>query len=796
MLKSYFRFGLRHLLKSKGYTIINVSGLVIGLACCLGIGLFIHDELTFDGFHHNLERMYRVVEKQKQAGVIYDVASTPAPLGPAMEKDLPGIVETCRLGRTVGFLELEETVVEPSDMRYVDNSFFSMFDFKLLLGNASELLKRPDEVVLNETTAAQLFGSNWQSKSDLLGTIIKATNWGEEYSLTITGVIEDAPRNSHIQYSTLMSFTAINDPEASNWDNNSYQTYIQLEPSVNATDLSNRLGTYIDSYSTVNSKDDARTLLLQPMKDIYLHSDFSFYTSDAVTSSFIYTQIFAAVGLMVILIAVFNFVNLSTARATYRAKDVGIRKVVGALHKQLITQFLVESFIITSFAVIIALGLLQLFMPMLNNVSGKSLVIPFGSPVFLIIVCAFTIIISLLAGVYPAFFLSGFSPSKVLKGFTKARSGISFRHVLVVGQFAFSVMLVIGVIVIYKQLNYIQDKDLGFDRSQLIHVHMRNKMRSEGHVFKEELKSESSIISVAPVSGMLVDFSNSTFGFDWEGRRPDDRILITQINTDPDLMNTLGMKIVAGRDFHVGEGDSLSYIINETAAKRLGWSNAEAVGKSVTLWEKQGFIIGVVKDFHFRPMTAPIEPFLFRYWQKAGYTGVLVKAQPGRVREAIAAIEQKYKAHDDKGTVKYEFMDQALDAQYRTQQNTGNIILFFSVLAVLVSCLGLFGLATYAAEQRTKEIGIRKVLGASIASIVGLLSAGFIRLVLISIVFAGPVAWWSLNNWLERFAYRISMEWWMFAGASGILIAVALLTVSYHSIKTAIINPVQSLRAE
>jgi putative ABC transport system permease protein len=796
MLKSYFHFGLRHLLKSKGYTIINVSGLVIGLACCLGIGLFIHDELTFDGFHRNLGNMYRVVEKQKQAGVIYDIASTPGLLGPTMKKDLPEVIESCRFGRTVGFIELRETVIEPDDMRYVDNSFFSMFDFKLILGNASAALKRPDEIVLNETTAAQLFGKNWRSRPSLLGTTIKATTWGKEHVLSVAGVVEDAPRNSHIRYSTLMSITAVEKSDFLNWDNNSYQTYIQLDPSVNTTNLNKKLRTYLDRYSEINSKDDARTLLLQPMKDIYLRSDFAFDTSDALTSSLIYTQIFFAVGSMVLLIAIFNFVNLSTARATHRAKDVGVRKVVGALYKQLVTQFLIESFILTTVAVCIALGLLQLLMPLLNEVSGKSLIIPFGSPVFFSIVAVCTIIISLLAGLYPAFYLSSFSPSKVLKGFTKTTSGLTFRQVLVVGQFAFSVLLVIGSIVIYKQLRYIQDKDLGFDRSQLIHVHLRNKMSLQGLMFKEELTGQSSIVSVAPVSGMFVNLSNSTFAFDWEGRSPDDKVLITQVNTDADLMSTLGMKLVAGRNFYPGESDSSSYIINETTAKHIGWSNDEALGKSVKLWNKKGTVIGVVKDFHFQPITTPIEPFIFRSWKKAGYAGVLVKAQAGRIREAIAVIEKKYKTHDDKSMVSYEFMDEALEAQYRTQENTGSIILFFSGLAVLVSCLGLFGLATYAAEQRTKEIGIRKVLGASIGSIVRLLSTEFVKLVVISILIAAPIAWWSLDQWLQDFAYKISIEWWMFAAASAILIAIALLTVSYHSIKTAITNPVKSLRAE
>ena len=796
MYKSYFRYGWRHLLKSKGYSIINVSGLAIGLACCLGIGMFIHDELSFDGFHRNLGNIYRVVEKQKQAGVIYDIASTPGQLGPAMEKDLSEVVETCRLGRTMGFIEMGEKIIEPQDIRFVDNSFFSMFDFKLILGNTKKVLSRPDEIVLNESVAAQLFGSEWRTKSNLIGTTLWLTAWGKEHEFTIVGVAEDVPVNSHIRYSVLLPFMAFEGDADFSWDNNSYQTYIQLDPSTDVEAFDKKIRTYIDQYSIYNSKDDQRTLLLQPMRDVYLRSDFAFGTSDAMTSSMVYTRIFFGVGLMVLLIAIFNFVNLSTARATHRAKDVGIRKVVGALYKQLVTQFLVESFILTSLAVVIALALLQLSMPLLNEISGKSLFVPFFDGRFLLIVSSSTIVISLLAGLYPAFYLSNFAPSKVLKGFPKIRSGITFRRVLVVAQFAFSVILVIGSIVMYKQLRFIQDKDLGFDRSQLIHVHLRNTMRGKGMMMKEELTGQSSIAAVAPSSGMLVDLTNSTYSFKWEGQDPEDKILVTQINTDADFFKTVGMELVAGRNFLPGEADSSAYIINETAAKRMNWSNDEAVGKSIALWNKEGTVIGVVKDFHFRPMTAAIEPFLFRSWVNAGYSGIVVKAQAGRTREAIAAIEKTYKAHDNKVSVDYEFMDQALDEQYRTQQNTGSIILFFTVLAVLVSCLGLFGLATYAAEQRTKEIGIRKVLGASVISIVGLLSSDFVKLVVVSILIAAPVSWWSLDQWLQDFAYKITIEWWMFVAASVILIAIALLTVSYHSIKTAIMNPVKSLRAE
>jgi putative ABC transport system permease protein len=796
MLRSYFRYGWRHLLKSKTYSFINVSGLAIGLACCLGIGLFIYDEFSFDTFHHDLSNLYRVVEKQKQAGVLYNVASTPGPLGPTMKSDFPEIQETCRLGRLMGILQAGETSIEPSDIRLTDNSFFSLFDFTLIKGNPQQMLRKMDEIVVTSSTAAQLFGTDWKNKPNVLGTTIKATLWGEEHSLTLSGVVEDPPANSHIRFNVLLPMSLVEKKDYFNWDNNSYYTYFKLDPSADPLVFDQKLRTYIDRFSTHNSKDDARTLWLQPMKDIYLYSKFDFTTEDAKTSDIVYTRIFFAVGVMVLLIAIFNFVNLTTARATHRAREVGVRKVVGALYKQLVAQFLIESFLLTALAVILALGLLQLSMPLLNDLSGKALYVPFEKPVFVSLLIISTIAISLLAGMYPAFYLSNFAPAKVLKGFLKIRSGITFRRTLVVGQFTFSVILVIGSIVIYQQLNFIQDKELGFDRSQVIHVQLKNKLRGHAFTFKNQLKDQASIVSVAPTTNNLVDVTNSTWSFTWDGQTPEDKILITLVNTDADFLATTGMKLLSGRNFYPGVPDTSAYLINETAAKRMGWTNDQAIGKSVALWGEPGTVVGVVKDFHFRPMTAVIEPFLFRNWPHSGASGVFVKTQPGQTRHVISAIEKIYKSHEDQTTLEYQFLDQAIEGQYRMQQNTGSIVLFFSVLAVLVSCLGLFGLATYAAEQRTKEIGIRKVLGASVASVVQLLSSDFLKLVVVSIVIAAPVAWWTLDQWLQDFAYRINIEWWMFAAASFIALVIALLTVSYHSIKTAVMNPVKSLRAE
>ncbi|SHH24951.1 MacB-like core domain-containing protein [Chryseolinea serpens] len=796
MYKSYFRYGWRNLINGKAYSLINVTGLAIGLACGLGIGLFIHDEFSFDKFHAKLPRLYRVVEKQKQAGVLYDVACTPGPLGPAMKTDFAEVQQSCRLGRTNGILETGQKHVEPADIRLVDNSFFSMFDFKLLKGNPAQALRRPDEIVLTRSVASQLLGPDWPTKPNLLGTTISMTSYGVDYTLTLTGIVDDPPVNSHIRYDVLLSMLTVEKYDYFKWDNNSYYTYVLLNPSADPVAFDHKLRNYIDRYSEIGSKDEARTLFLQPMKDIYLHSHFDFNSDDARTSDIAYVRIFFAVALMVLLIAIFNFVNLSTARATHRAKEVGVRKVIGAMYKQLVAQFLVESFLLTALAVVVALALLQLFLPLLNEISGKSLYVPFEKIDFLVAVALATVMISLLAGLYPAFFLSSFSPAKVLKGFLKVRSGITFRRALVVGQFMFAVMLVIGSIVIYKQLRFIQDKQLGFDREQLLYMRLKNKLNGKALTFKNELENQPGIVAVAPATSDMVDVTNSTWSIGWEGQPADDKFLITQINTDADFLRTMGMTLAAGRNFVPGASDTTAYLLNETAARRMGWTAEQALGKAVTLWGKEGTVVGVVKDFHFRPMTAVIEPFIFRYWAKSSYAGVFVRTQPGHTREALATVAKIYKTHEDQAALQYQFIGEALDAQYRTQQNSGTIILFFSVLAVIVSCLGLFGLATYAAEQRTKEIGIRKVLGATMANIVQLLSSDFIKLVVVAIALATPIAWWSTDRWLQDFAYKIDLEWWMFAAAGAVTVLVALATVSYHSIKAAIMNPVKSLRTE
>jgi putative ABC transport system permease protein len=444
------------------------------------------------------------------------------------------------------------------------------------------------------------------------------------------------------------------------------------------------------------------------------------------------------------------------------------------------------------------LFLLQLLLPLLNDISMKSLHIPFSAPYFIMIIAAFTLLVSLMAGTYPAFYLSNFQPVKVLKGFFSSGSAQLLRRSLVVGQFTFSVILIIGTIVIYQQLTFLQNKNLGFDKSQLLYVALKNDLSAKALLMKNDLQTHTSIAGASIASNNLIDVVRSTGAVEWEGKNPEDKILITHMNVDYDFLSTTGMALISGRNIDPAiSSDTVSaYLINETAATRMGWSPAEALGKKLAMWGYKGEVIGVVKDFHFRPMTAGIEPFLFRYWPRESCSGLFVKAKANQIQDAIAVIEKVYKKYDPQSTFSYQFVDEGLQNQYRIEQNTGRIVLCFSVLAILVSCLGLFGLATYTAEQRIKEIGVRKVLGASVGNIVKLLSQDFVKLVFIAILIASPVAWWSMNRWLKDFAYKIDLQWWMFILSGMVALVIAVLTVSYQCFKSAMVNPVKNLRTE
>ena len=787
----------RHLWKNRRFSTLNIAGLAIGMSCTLLIGLFLQDEYSYDRFHRNFRHIYRVVENQLQEDGYHPVAVTPGPLAPALQSDFPEIVRATRIGRWNGQVQHQLTRIEPKEMLFVDESFFKVFDFKLLAGDVKSVLTNPDEVVINETMAKRFFGEDWQ-RQNILGQVITLHSPPQPMPLRLVGVVQDAPVNSQLDFEVLLPFKGLEkmDEWSTKWSSNSYHTYVQLDPKTNTLEFQQKMAGYL-------AKHDAQrktTLYLQPLSAIFLYSKFDFKSDWGKRSNIVYVQLFTLVGIIVLLIAIFNFINLSTARAAQRAREVGVRKSVGAQRGHLIGQFLTESLVVVVLAMLLALGLADALMPVFNELADKALVMPYQQPWFWPAVGGLVAALTVTAGLYPAFILSAFRPDSVLKGIFKPESGQVLRKTLVIGQFTLAIALAISTLVIYRQLTYMQNINLGFDQAQLLYLRLNGELRAKSAILKDELIKIPGVASVTATTSNLVDVSNST-NIEWEGQMPEDELLITQMNVDADFLKTTGITLASGRNFSTGiTGDTLEksgrYLLNETAAKRMGYTNATALGKKVRFWGLEGEVIGVLRDFHFRPLSKTIEPFVFRFRPKDFYFHVLIKTEANQTPATMAAIENVYLKLDADNPVKYGFVDQDLEVQYRAEQRTGRIVLYFSMLAVLISCLGLFGLAALTAEQRTKEIGIRKVLGASVALVVALLSKDFLKLVVIALLIASPIAYFFMQRWLADFAYRQEMQWWVFAVAGLAAILIAFLTVGFQSVKAALTNPVKSLRSE
>lgn len=801
MLRNYLKIALRNLWRNKLYSLLNIGGLALGIACCLLIVLYVYDEWSYDRFNANYDHIYRITEKQTQPEGIFDVAMTPGPLAATLTKDFPEVQQTTRIGRWNGLLTQGKQAAEPKMLLVVDPSFFSLFSFPLVAGQPIKTIFRsPNEVILSESTAAQLFGADWRKKN----IIAQPVQLNKNQTLTLVGVAQNAPSRSHIQFDALLPFTWVekNDEWSMKWNGNSYHTYVQLRPDptgvpVDPVAFGEKIRHQLKRYADGNET----PLLLQPLSAIYLHSKFAFETDYGKRSDIAYIRIFVTVGLIVLLIAVINFINLATARASGRAKEVGVRKTVGAHRASLVGQFLGEAVLMNTLAIAVALLVAEALLPLFNDLAGKTLQIPYQLPGFWLTLLGLTAVVSLLTGLYPAFFLSSFRPALVLKGVFNVKAGRSFRQSLVVGQFVLSIALVIGTVVIYRQLAFMQETNVGFEKAQLLHVRLKGDLRGKARQFKQAVAQLPGVVQASVATGNLVNMENSTNNTEWEGQTPKDAFEMTQMNIDPDFIRTTGMTIAAGRNFSAQITADTSdqhgaYLINETAAKRMGWTATTAIGKRVKFWGLDGSIIGVLNDFHFKPLRVGIQPFILRYRPKEFYFTLLVKTQPGTVASTIAGIASAYKKLDPDNPISYGFVDQDLDAQYRAEQRTGRIILCFSILTIVVSCLGLFGLAAFTAEQRTKEIGVRKVLGASVGSIVMLLSKDFLKLVLIAIIIASPLAWYAMTQWLRDFAYKIDIEWWVFALAGLLAVGIALLTVSFQSIRAALMNPVKSLRSD
>ncbi|MES2647230.1 MAG: ABC transporter permease [Bacteroidota bacterium] len=781
----------RNLWKNKIFSAINVIGLALSMACCLVISLYLWNELKHDSFHKNSKSIFRVTEKQDQAGSIYNVAVTPGPLAPALQKDFPEIKHAVRFANWEGMIKLRDRSYEEKNIKLTDNSIFNIFDFPLIKGNPATALRSPNDVVITERIAEKYFGKDWRNNSSVLEQSIIFNN---EPGFKIVGIAKNLPANSSIQFDILipLSYLFLSDKWSYKWNSNNYHTYLQLKPGTDVLSFSKKIANKLSAYN--NGATDL--LLLQPLNKQYLYSDFAFNTDWGKRSNIKYLKIFTGVGLLLLLIASVNFINLSTARSLKRSMEVGIRKVNGASPRQLIVQFLSESVMVACIAGCIGIILLVAAKPLIEKYIGISLNTNFSQSIILPSLAFFILAIGLLAGLYPAFILSRFSTASIFRKAVKFNSGKVFRQSLVVTQFAISITLIICVFYMYRQLQFVQQKDLGFDKEQLITIRLKGALMQKAGLFKHDVDRLPGIVATSPATISLVNVDNSSY-VEWEGMNRDDQFLISQANVTPDFIPALEMKLLSGNNFSSQKSnDTSTFILNEAAVKRMGYTNVTAIGKELNFWGAKGKVIAVVKDFHFKPLNTGINPFIFRYQPKDSYFNLFAKIQPGKATEVLPAIEKLFKEYEQEGTFEFSYVNEALNNTYRDDKRTASIILFFANLTIFIGCLGLFGLTVFSAEQRIKEVGIRKVLGASVSSITALLSKDFIKLVLIAILIAIPVAWYATSKWLESYVYRIQIEWWGFVLIAIAVLAVALFTICIHAIKAALANPALSLRNE
>lgn len=760
------------------------------MACSIFILLWVQNELSYDRFHKNAGEIYRITAKAGDFSAAINCAGMP----PELKAKIPAVKNYVRISHpSTNVFEVGTRKFEEKNVFYADSTFLQVFSFHLVKGNPAIAMQRSDGILITEEMARKYFG-----KEDPLGKTIKKDN---SSNVVVTGILSSIPFNSHLQFDFIIPISAIaqtdNNLRENAWDNFNYYGYLQLEKNFKATPaavaaLDNQINKiYKEHVDQSFLKVDFH---LQALTDIHLHSN---YQVDLPGHGNVqYVNIFFVVALFILAVACINFMNLATARSARRAKEVGLRKVVGAGRRQLIGQFLGESLLISFIALLVAIGMVFLLLPVFNNLAGKKLAIHLLEGKRLIILISIALVTGLISGSYPALFLSGFKPVKVLKGTMKTMGGnLFFRNGLVVVQFVVSIILLAGTVVVYRQLSFIKNMNLGFEKSNLLYLPMAGEMWNKQQALKAELTQNPLTANYTITNDLPTNLTSGTVNVKWEGKDPNSQTVFPTLFVDENFVDVFQMKILSGRSFSTKfKADSNNYILNEKAVHVMGMKVAEAVGKPLSLWDTKGTIIGVVKDFNFKPVQQSIEPLIIGL-NRWGGTAV-VRTLPGKTEETIKALSKISADLNPAYPFSYGFFDQDLANLYKGEQQMGSLFNVFAILAIFISCMGLYGLSAFMAEQRTKEIGVRKVLGASVFNVVYLLSTGFTKLILIAVVIAVPVAWFAINSWLESFAYRIDADWLVFVMASFAALTIAWVTVSYESIKAAVTNPVKSLRTE
>lgn len=785
MLQHSIKMAFRSFRRHKGSFAINVFGLAIGLACALLIFLWVYDELQMDQFHRNNDRLYRVLEHQQYKEEIMTTWSTPGLLAQTLVEEIPEV----EYGATLMWPMKQTLTVEDKNIKvtgyHAGEDFFRIFSFDLFTGDPAQVLREPAGMAISRSTAEKLFGSAEAAMG-------KTIEYEHSKFYKVTGIFEDVSKYSSIDFDIVTSYNEYLEENEwlRSWGNNSPPTVITLKAGSDPQVVNEKIADFVKE----RNENSNVTLFLKPFKEAYLYGR---YENGKLTGGRIeYVRLFSIIAIFILVIACINFMNLSTARGSRRAKEVGVKKTFGVERKDLVYQYLTESLLMAFISLGLALLLVLIALPQFNLLTDKQISLSL-SPVLLIAFILITAITGLLAGSYPALYLSGFKPAAVLKGELKSTLGeLWARRGLVIFQFTLSIVLIISVLAVYQQIKFVMNKNLGYDKDLLVHFQIDGQLEDATDAFLTEAKRLPGLENISTIAHDLVGQQNNTSGLKWEGKDPDDRILFENIRVNYDLLETIGVELLKGRFFSREFGaDTSKIIFNESAIKIMGFED-DPIGKIITLWDEyQLEIIGVVKDFHFKSLHDPVSPLFFRLDPENTWT-MMARIAAGKQQEALNQLQALYEKFNPGFPFEYNFVDEDYARQYAAEQRVSSLSRYFAGLAVLISCLGLLGLAAFTGEIRKKEIGVRKVLGASVLNVVLLLTRDFTRLVLVSILIGIPISYFLLSTWLERFEFKIGLHWWFFIGAGVLVLVISWLTTSSQAFIAARVHPNECLRDE
>lgn len=786
MFKNYLKIAWRNLIRNKSFSLLNITGLSIGLAVTGLIMIWINFDIGIDQYHENKDRIYEVYNQHPVDGEIWTWNSTPKIMAPTIKKDYPEVERISRYFYDNEFLFARNDKRIKSTGTIVDPDFLHMFSFPLLEGNLETVLEDVNSVVITETFAKRLFGNE-----SAVGQVVKVDN---EDSFIVTGILKDLPNNTGFNFEFLIPWAYVHQKgwDDENWGNNSIATYLMLSEGINYESFSNKIKTLREKY---DKESPDMVTFLYPWTRYWLYSNFE--NGKEAGGRIDLIRMFGIIALIILIIACINFMNLSTARSEKRAKEVGIRKVVGAKKSALVGQFLGESILVSFLAALLAFVLILICLPAFSTLIERPLSLDITNLTFWLISLGVVLFTGIIAGSYPALYLSRFKPSSVLKGtFKKLNASVTPRKILVVLQFSAAIILITASIIITQQMRKVQDRQSGYSKNNLIYSMLEGDLEKNYTLIKEELIASGTAVSVTKTGSPITETWSNSWGLEWNGKDEDNKVLVHRLPVDDTPVKTFGLELTEGRDFDLVNypTDSTAVIINESALELMGFE--EPMGQIIKDNGIDWHVIGVVKDFVMNSPFQKVDPMVIE-GAKAWFNVLHVKFNDAiGTKEGLASVESVFRKYNPEYPFNYEFVDQRYAKKFDDEQRTGKLVGLFTLLTIFISCLGLFGLASYMAENRIKEIGIRKVLGASVRSITTLLSKDFLKLVLIAIVLAVPISWYLMSLWLEEFAYRITISWWIFALAGISAVGIALLTVSYQAVKAAIVNPVMSLRSE